>query len=381
MRDGMGYSDATLVIPPPLVAVLELFDGESTEADLRLELNRITGELDTAPLAAHLTRALSEAAFLEDETFMAIRREVHEAFAASPVREPAHAGAAYPADVPGLNAMFDHYFAGSQRAASASRVMAIAAPHVSPEGGWESYRDAYAALPSEAGNKTFVILGTSHYGAPDRFGLTRKPYRTPLGDPRVDLALVDELLRAAPDSVKLEDYCHAVEHSIEFQVLFLQRMFGSGVRVAPILCGAFAESIYGAHQPAPEANPRVERFFGALGELAARRQDELVFVLGIDMAHLGRRYGDPFDAVANQGLMEGSAMRDQARIERIQAGDARGFWDRVQEQNDDLKWCGSAPLYTFLKTVPGARGELLRYQQWNIDPRSVVSFAAMRFEL
>jgi hypothetical protein len=29
--------------------------------------------------------------------------------------------------------------------------------------------------------------------------------------------------------------------------------------------------------------------------------------------------------------------------------------------------------------VPAARGRLLRYEQWNIDPESVVSFAAMEF--
>jgi hypothetical protein len=44
-----------------------------------------------------------------------------------------------------------------------------------------------------------------------------------------------------------------------------------------------------------------------------------------------------------------------------------------------LKWCGSSPFYTFLKTAPGAKGELLRYEQWNIDERSVVSFAGMAF--
>jgi hypothetical protein len=51
----------------------------------------------------------------------------------------------------------------------------------------------------------------------------------------------------------------------------------------------------------------------------------------------------------------------------------------VQENHDDLKWCGSAPINTFLKAFRQARGELLRYQQWNIDDQSVVSFAGMRF--
>jgi hypothetical protein len=32
-----------------------------------------------------------------------------------------------------------------------------------------------------------------------------------------------------------------------------------------------------------------------------------------------------------------------------------------------------------LKAVPNARGTLRGYQHWNIDPESVVSFAALAF--
>ena len=175
----------------------------------------------------------------------------------------------------------------------------------------------------------------------------------------------------------MEDYCHAVEHSIEFQVVFLQHLFGPNIRVVPILCGSYARSIY--QGGAPEQSPAVERILGAMGELAAREGDRLLWVLGVDMAHIGRRYGNPIEAKAGEGEMEVVEHRDRARIDRMAAGDARGFWDLVQENRDDLNWCGSAPIYTFLKALPDARGNLLRYQQWNIDPHSVVSFAGMSF--
>jgi AmmeMemoRadiSam system protein B len=123
----------------------------------------------------------------------------------------------------------------------------------------------------------------------------------------------------------------------------------------------------------------VRRFLGALGELAAQEGDRLFWVLGIDMAHMGRRYGDRFAAHAGRGEMERVAERDALRIDRINAGDAGGFWDLVQERHDDLKWCGSSPLYTFLKVAPEARGELNHYEQWNIDEQSVVSFAGISF--
>ena len=60
-------------------------------------------------------------------------------------------------------------------------------------------------------------------------------------------------------------------------------------------------------------------------------------------------------------------------------GDADGVWEQVRENEDDLKWCGAAPLYAFLEATAPRRDPLLRYEQWNIDPASVVSFAALAF--
>jgi AmmeMemoRadiSam system protein B len=175
----------------------------------------------------------------------------------------------------------------------------------------------------------------------------------------------------------MEDYCHAIEHSIEFQVIFLQHLFGPEVRILPILCGSYARSIYLGGMP--EDDEHVRRFLDALGNLAAREGDRLCWVLGIDMAHMGRRYGDRFEAIAERAEMIEVAERDRKRIESINGGDVGGYWDQVRENHDDLKWCGSAPLYTFMKANPRARGSLLRYQQWNIDEQSVVSFAGMSF--
>jgi hypothetical protein len=397
IRDPFQYSDATLIVPPALVACLEYFDGRHSELDLRVFLNRITGDLQSGELAQHLIDTLSGAGFLQDDNFERRKTAAERDFAESNVREPSHAGSGYPAEPAALSETLRGYLGSVSRGATvrecvpqdvsrqtlgaepanSGRVLAIAAPHVSPFGGIEAYRAAYSALsPADAG-RTFVILGTSHYGEPDRIGLTRKPFRTPFGDTTPDLAIVDELARACRDGAAMEDYCHAVEHSIEFQVVFLQHLFGAGIRVVPVLCGSYATSFY---RPGyPEENENVRRVLGALGDLAAREGDRLLWVLGIDMAHMGKRYGDHFAATADRDEMELVARRDRSRMERMESGDAAGFWDLVRENHDDLKWCGSAPVYTFLKAVPGARGKLLRYQQWNIDEHSVVSFAGMRF--
>ncbi|HEX5229406.1 MAG TPA: AmmeMemoRadiSam system protein B [Bryobacteraceae bacterium] len=377
IRDPLKFSDAMLLIPPPLVECLACFDGEQTSLDLRASLVRITGEIDTSELEKHLVETLSQAGFLEDETFEAQRQARVNEFVAAPTRDAAHAGSAYPDNTDEARKSIGEFMQGAMGPDGQDSLVGIAAPHVSPFGGWESYRDAYSAmLPSHA-DRTFVVLGTSHYGEPDRFGLTGKPFVTPLGEAVTDTKLVEELAAAAPDSIRMEDYCHAIEHSIEFQVLFLQYLYGPKIKILPILCGSFLRSIYQGGKP--EANEDVARFFDALGNASAREANKLFWVLGVDMAHMGRRYGDQMVARAEQGEMAAVAERDKLRIERVAEADSQGFWELVKENQDDLKWCGSAPIYTFLKAVPQARGNLRRYQQWNIDEQSVVSFAAMAF--
>jgi MEMO1 family protein len=377
IRDPFHYSDATLIVPPALVECLQFFDGAQTERDLRSALVRLTGDLNVGDVVRHLRETLSEAGFCEDEAYVEMRERRHAIFAQAEWRAAAHAGAAYPADVDELRSVLTANLDGESREALRPDLVGIAAPHISPDGGWECYRAAYGALGPAYRDRTFVVLGTSHYGEPDRFGLTRKSFVTPLGAATTAKDLVDELVETAGPAVKLEDYAHAVEHSIEFQVLFLQHVYGSGIRILPILCGPFGRCA--GDGGGPEDDRDLQTFLAALRGLAERRADELFWVLGIDMAHMGRRYGDSFSARAGSGDMENVAALDRERIARLEAGDAAGFWTATRGVRDELKWCGTTPLYSFLQAVPAARAELLRYQQWNIDEHSVVSFGALAF--
>jgi len=61
----------------------------------------------------------------------------------------------------------------------------------------------------------------------------------------VDPAFSDHLVRHC--SFDLEDgiLSHRNEHSIEFQVIFLQHLFGaeSGPKIVPVLCGNIMEKV------------------------------------------------------------------------------------------------------------------------------------------
>ncbi len=163
IRDPFQFSDAALVIPPGLVESLTYFDGTRSQRE-RENLRTPAPDIPRIPRSS---RPLCVNTNAKDT-------------------------------VP---------FTG--------RIRAIAAPHVSPYGGVDAYRAAYASLTSSDAEKdfadrTFVVLGTSHYGESDRFGLTRKAFRSPLGETSTNLALVDEIARTAGDGILMEDYCHAV---------------------------------------------------------------------------------------------------------------------------------------------------------------------------
>ena len=379
LRDPLLYTEDVIIVPPPLVPFLGLFDGEHDESDLAAALVRATGDIRVGEVGHQLADALGRGGFLEDEELLRRREERHRLFAESPLRASSHAGAAYPAEPAALGAALRGYLEAKANGVPASPegVFAIAAPHVSFEGGWRSYTAAYRALPRDARERTFVVLGTSHYGAPERFALTRKPYLTPLGETAIEATLVDRLAAAGGDAVVMEDYCHAIEHSIEFQVVFLQHLFGPRVRVVPVLCGPFARATAADHRP--EDDHGVSRFLDALAELHAREGGRLLWVLGVDMAHVGRRYGDAVAARAHRGTLVEVEERDRRRIAALVEGDADAFWSQVREGEDELRWCGASALYTFVRAVRPRRGVLLRYEQWNIDPASVVSFAALAF--
>ncbi len=380
VRDPLRYSDEILIIPPILAGGLSFFDGESTLLDCQAYLSKLVGQLVPSDVIETMGNVLQQNGYLETEEFERLKATRHAQFAAATQRHPAHAGSGYPDQMAELRTQLDEYLSGSSVPA-ADPILGLAAPHVSPFGGWQSYAAAYGRLSGaakqHAADKTIIILGTSHYGRPEAFGLTRKPFVTPLGTLQPDLELIDQLSESAVGSIVQEDYCHSIEHSIEFQCVFLQQMLGSDFKILPILCGPFAKALY--YGEPPENDDKVLRFFDALGELAELHRSKLFWVLGVDLAHMGRRYGDELNARADENEMLEVKEEDLERLNNVCSGNSEEFFDLVRPEEDRLKWCGFSPIYTFMNVMPEARGKLLRYDQWNIDEESVVSFAAMEF--
>jgi MEMO1 family protein len=252
----------------------------------------------------------------------------------------------------------------------------LLAPHIDFQRGGPTYAWAYREILRRSDADCFVILGTCHAGMPDPFAATLKAYDTPLGPAPVDREVLDALGRRYGHDLFGSEGAHRVEHSIEFQAVMLRWALGDRrpFTVVPLLASFLHEAVWTG--VAPEADSRVPRFVDALAATIAASDRRICVIGGVDLAHVGPQFGD---AEPNTpALLRDIERDDRAMLDAVVAGDSTGFYDSVARDGDARRICGLSPIYTFLRALPGTRGELLRYDQWP-DPQGTVSFCAAAF--
>ncbi|MFQ5829358.1 MAG: AmmeMemoRadiSam system protein B [Candidatus Methylomirabilia bacterium] len=381
LRDPTGFTAAVLLLPLPLLEIVSLFDGEHTVVDIQASYMRRHGEFLFRERLEEIIDLLDERGFLESPRFAEQRRQMEEAFHASPVRPATHAGKAYADEPEALRAQIDGFFSppagpGAPGPTSGHPVRAMIAPHIDFHRGGPVYAWAYREIAERCPADLFVILGTCHAGMDDPFALTLKDYDTPLGAARVDLDFCDALSRRFGENLLGSELAHRIEHSIEFQAVFLRYLFGGRreFSIVPVLASYLHENLTRGAEP--EADPRSSRFMGALGETLAASGRTACVVAGVDLAHVGPRFGDP--EPVTPAFLRQVEHEDRAMLEAVVAGDARGFYDSVARDGDRRRICGLSPIYTLLRCVGPSTGQLLKYAQWP-DPQGTVTFAALTF--
>jgi AmmeMemoRadiSam system protein B len=150
------------------------------------------------------------------------------------VRPAAVAGSFYPRDPDELGATVAALLAG--RNAPARTPKALIVPHAGYVYSGGVAAQAYASLGSAAGAlRRVLLLGPSHR---EWFRGLAVPivqaFATPLGTVRVDTAAVSRL--CALPAVVRSDAAHALEHSLEVQLPFLQHL-APAAEIVPVVAG------------------------------------------------------------------------------------------------------------------------------------------------
>lgn len=381
LRDPTAFTEAVLLLPLELLDIVSLFDGEHTVLDIQASYMQRHGEFLFRERVEEIIGLLDEHGFLESPGFAERQRRMEEAFHASSVRPAIHAGRGYAPEPGALRAQIDGFFAppdgpGAPGSPSGPRLQAIIAPHIDFHRGGPVYAWAYRELAENCPADLFVILGTCHAGMEDPFALTLKDYETPLGAAPVDIDTCHDLSRRFGESLTGSELAHRGEHSIEFQAVFLKYLFAGrrDFSIVPVLASFLHESIERGADP--ESDPRISRFVDALGETLAASGRTACLVAGVDLAHVGPRFGDPGPVTPT--LLRQVEHDDRAMLEAVAAGNAQGFYESVARDGDRRRICGLSPIYTLLRCLGPSSGQLLKYAQWP-DPQGTVTFASLAF--
>ena len=384
LEDSLGLFNGPFLLPvEAFQRVVRHFDGRTTLDQIRARMFRETGQGVSMGELETLVERLDRAMVLEGPTFESFR----ETYSRLEVRTSAMSGRSYPSDPSALKAELDRYFGhpdgagppSGRESASSRPLRAILSPHIDFGRGGPTYSWAYRELVERSDAEVFVILGVAHQHTKRRFALTRKDFQTPLGTARADRAFVDHLAGAAGPHLFEDELAHRIEHSIEFQVVFLQHVLGGrrDFSIVPILVGSFHDLMTRGVDPIED--PEVRRMVEALRSAESASAKKVAYIGGIDLCHVGPEFGDS-NPVDDATLGQVRAF-DEAMLARAARRDPAGWFETAARVENRWRVCGLAATYTMLHAIGPANGRVLRYDQAVSPARTCcVSFASVAYE-
>ena len=252
----------------------------------------------------------------------------------------------------------------------------LVSPHIDFTRGGTSYAAAYREILGRTDVKTFLIFGTTHYAQNNNpFILTRKPFSTPFGTVETDTELIDMIEGKCSWDLFEGEIFHRTEHSIEFQVVFLQHALQgkSDFKIVPVLCNSFHSFVTSGKSPSEDN--RINTFLTELKILLDDFGDSAIVIAGVDLAHVGPKFGDKDQM--DEKTLSWIRKRDALSLECTEKIDAEGFYRSVEEEKDKRKICGLSSIYSMLKVTDASYGTVLDYDNaLEEDTGSVVTFAS-----
>lgn len=357
-------------------------------------LSRFTGQESREQIAAHfsvaqklvddLVELLDQNLLLESPRFFEFEKEVHSRFKNSHTRRAALAGLSYPDSAGELRAelerILNHAASGTIIRPTNEQLICLKSPHIDYQRGEIAYGKTYSNLDQNA-HDVFVIIGTSHQYSRLLFQLTAKSFESPLGTLTCDQQIVAEIAGSyGLERSFADEILHRREHSLELQVPFVA-LRSAQAKIVPILVGSFHHMLNSGKYP--EQVDEYDCMLTGLADSLRKRQASRVCVIaGVDMAHIGRYFGDKKSLTSAD--LENVRARDMNYLDAITANAKHKLFDHIAEDEDARRICGFPTMYCVLDLFErlgwSYRAQLFEYRQ-AVDYASdcAVTFAGMGF--
>ncbi len=370
VKDLAGLRRDVIGLAPEMAAFLPFFDGQHSPRDLQIALMRQSGgRLVMAEDIERMVEEFDKLFMLQTERYFEKINQLKQSFYALDYRPLANCSE-YFGNEEALNGMVENMIAYGAEGLPVipERIRALVAPHIDLQVGGATYGKAYAAIRHLKPTR-LIILGTGHALEDGIFCLTTKDYQTPFGGLPTDKEAVQLLRRAGDGVVADDDFPHRTEHAIEFQTLFLRKIFPGPVMMVPILCGSMHR--YFTESSRPSEIPEVGRFLACLAKLI---DETTLVVAGVDMCHVGPKFGHPHPASYYEQEFN---THDHTLLDALCIGSVQAFWAEGKRVEDRYHVCGFSALACLLELLPGVTGQVLDYQIWHeAETHSAVSYAA-----
>lgn len=388
--DALGLSQESFVVSPLILLIASLFDGSRPVKEIQQELTKQKIALSETEVQK-VVDELKQHGLLETSETLDHRQKLYEKFKQSNLRQFFPKTRGLPENPLDLGRLFNRFFKdpkgpGEPFSGSPSLEPAIGlvCPHIDFFRGGPVYAWSYGELAKRKVPDVIVAVGVSHFTPRSPWVMTEKNYETPFGPMEVEKSLYAEIRKVLWYDPAEEEIVHAKEHSLEFQALWLKhRWLKDTPKWVPVLCSNFDTFCNGG---APSKIPTIEEAIRSIGKILenrARNGQRIMILAGIDLAHVGERFGDELQITdelkTKIETLDRESMQDAMRLEADKfflSGVGEGSWRKI---------CGLSALYTSLRWIRAlsggkVQGKLLSYDQAADPNGGIVSFASAVFD-
>jgi hypothetical protein len=277
------------------------------------------------------------------------------------IRKPAVAGSFYPSDSSELTKLIDdcylHHLGPGRlppKERGSADIVALVVPHAGYEYSGPVAAHSYLCASSLPDPDLIVIVAPNHYGMGSGVSTcSGGEWETPLGRMKVDGKAAAALAKAS-GVVDFDPASHRIEHSLEVQLPFLQRIYGSAIPFVPISL-SFQDI---------QTSSDVAR-----GVASVLKGKKALLIASSDFTHY-----EPVDQARR---------KDLALIHDIELMDVDSFYSTLERLR--VTACGFGAIATVIqvsKALGFKKGELLRYANSGDttgDYDQVVGYGSLRF--
>jgi len=378
--DPSGLSREKLVLPLNYFFIIQHFDGNHSLQQIGALYLKRFGEFLMPGKVEQLVADLEAKLFLEGDRTEGAKAQARHAYREAAVRPAGFAGKSYEADRGQLKKQIDGFFSskeGPDFKPSSNKgrlIKGLVVPTYEPKHAGPIYAWAYKELQESQQPDVLIIIGTAHAGLEGLFAVTDKDFETPLGIVPVDCPIIERLKTLVPEYFS-EDLAHLTEHSIEFQLPFVQTNTGAAapITMVPVLSSFSAMSVSD-----PSVRATVDRFLAAMREAVSASGKTACVIAAGELAHLGMRYGD--SAPPTDFSFHRSMQYDLEMLKYVEDLKPEEFAGYIQKEKDQRRISGFSPIYCLLRLIEAEKGQVLRYDRGITDQyNSTVTYASMAF--